>query len=312
MNQEHTQPQSTLSIWWLTLRPATLWAGAAPVIVGSALAYHHKQYQMLPSIAALFGALLIQIACNLVNDYSDFEKGADTSDRLGPARAAAQGWLSVEEIKRGAYLSLILATCIGVYLIWIAGLPIFYLGVASLISAIAYTAGPWPLAYLGLGDLFVMIFFGFGAVAGTYYVQTLHWHPALWSCGWSVGAIATCILVVNNLRDHQSDQNAKKHTLAVRFGPKFARWEYTLLMLSAFIAMLKPFYDHASYCQTIESTQSSLGAYTWCIPLILLPLAIIRIRSIWRLPPSALNPLLGQTAQLELLFCLLLSLALVY
>ena len=323
-SQAIPQPTSSFLIWWKTIRPATLWAGAAPVLVGSALAYRHQKFEWLPSIVALLGALFIQIACNLVNDYSDFEKGADHAGRLGPARAAAQGWLDVQSIKRGAYICLAFAVLSGVYLVQIAGLPILYLGIASLLSAVAYTAGPWPLAYLGLGDLFVMLFFGFGAVAGTYYVQALQWHPLLWFCGWSVGAIATCILVVNNLRDRESDTQANKKTLAVRFGANFVRWEYTLLMLSAFVALcLASYYEsqmltesahvgkvnpHINPLNTIASSMS----FVWYIPLGLLPLAGMRTYKVWRLSAQDLNPLLGQTAQLELLFCLLLSLALVY
>ena len=143
-------------LWWMTIRPATLWAGAAPVFVGAALAMRHGEARPILGGLALLGSILIQIGCNLVNDYSDFERGADKEDRLGPARAAAQGWLTVDALRRAALLSLSAAGLVGAYLISVGGWPIAALGIASLIAAVAYTAGPYPLAYLGLGDLFVL------------------------------------------------------------------------------------------------------------------------------------------------------------
>ena len=239
---------------------------------------------------ALIGALLIQIACNLVNDYSDFEKGTDDETRLGPARAAAQGWLSPTQLKKGAIVSLILAALCGVYLTFIGGWPILVLGLASLISAVAYTAGPFPLAYLGLGDLFVLLFFGFGAVGGTTWLLCAEaLPPETWIAGANVGALATAILVVNNLRDRHGDARNQKNTLAVRFGASFARWEYTLLVFGALATNL-----YVAY---------SLQSWAWLCPMLLLPLAWLRVRQIWRLDGRALNPLLGQTAQLELLYC---------
>jgi len=258
-------------------------------MVGTGLAISDGQWAALPACIALIGALLIQIACNLVNDYSDFESGADTEARLGPARAAQQGWLTVSDLKRGALISLALAGLTGVYLTYVAGWPILLLGLLSLLCAVAYTAGPFPLAYLGLGDLFVLLFFGFGAVGGTYYVQALSLKPELIGWGWSVGALATAILVVNNLRDREGDARAAKRTLAVRFGPSFARLEYSALVVSA---LLWP---------------ASQGLY---LPLALSPIALWLTMRVWRLDGEALNPLLGQTALLELAFCVLSALSL--
>jgi len=273
-----------LLIWWRAIRPATLWAGAAPVMVGTGLAQRHGVSQALPALVALLGALLIQVGCNLVNDYSDFISGADDGERLGPARAAQKGWLSVEELKRGALVSLGLAGLTGVYLTYVAGWPILVLGLLSLLCAVAYTAGPFPLAYLGLGDVFVLLFFGFGAVGGTYYVQAQRLPLELLGWGWSVGVLATAILVVNNLRDRVGDALVNKRTLAVRFGATATRLQYSALTLSAFI--------WPALC----------GAW---LPLALTPVALLLCVQVWRLDGGALNPLLGRTALLELAFCLL-------
>lgn len=298
---EATARPSTMMIWWKTIRPATLWAGASPVLVGVGISVHCQiqwgQQQFLTLFLALFGALLIQIACNLVNDYSDFEKGTDDEKRLGPARAAAQGWLSSTQLKKGAVLSLSLAALCGVYLTWIGGWPILLLGIASLVSAVAYTAGPFPLAYLGLGDLFVLLFFGFGAVGGTTWLLCAEAMPSeTWVAGAAVGALATAILVVNNLRDRHGDAQNQKNTLAVRFGAVFARWEYTILIFGALAA-------NVYVAWFIQS-------WAWLCPLTLLPLAWHRVKQIWQLDGRALNPLLGQTAQLELLYCFSLTLGL--
>ena len=221
----------------------------------------------------------------MFNDYSDFETGADDEGRLGPARAAQQGWLTVTQLKRGALISLGLAALIGVYLTMVGGWSILALGVLSLLSAVAYTAGPLPLAYVGLGDLFVVLFFGFGAVGGTYIVQagelSLPTPVLMW--GWGVGALATAILVVNNLRDREGDARVGKRTLAVRFGARVARLEYTLLLTSAFV------------------WPALQGVWP---PLLLTPLAAWLTLKVWREDGAALNPLLGRTAQLELLYCL--------
>ena len=291
-------PMSRLLIWWKTIRPATLWAGAAPVMVGAALAARAEiewtTTTTLTLFMSLIGAILIQIGCNLVNDYSDFEKGTDDETRLGPARAAAQGWLSARELKRGAAMSLLLAALCGVYLTWVGGWPILALGLTSLLCAVAYTAGPLPLAYVGLGDLFVLLFFGLGAVGGTTWLLCGHSvSPEAWSAGGAVGALATAILVVNNLRDREGDARHNKRTRVVRFGATFARWEYTALVAGALL--------------TSPALALSLGSWGWLAPLLITPLALKRIHQVWTLDGAALNPLLGATAQLELLYCILLS-----
>jgi 1,4-dihydroxy-2-naphthoate octaprenyltransferase len=186
------------------------------------------------------------------------------------------------------------AALVALYLVWVAGWPLAVIAVISLVLALAYTGGPFPLAYHGLGDLFVLIFFGIVAVAGTHYVQTLHWSVlAIWA-GVAVGLIATAILVVNNLRDRHTDAVANKKTLVVRFGPAAARWEYTLCMVGAYLVPLGLW-------------SSGLVGPFWMLSWISLPLAIHQTRAIWTTDGAALNPHLGGTARVELLFALLLS-----
>ena len=293
----HVGQPGRFTIWWCAIRPATLWAGAAPVFVGAGLAAQRginwTAHTLFVLATALVGALLIQVGCNLINDYADFERGTDNDDRIGPARAAAQGWLTAQDLKRAALLSLGGAALLGGYLTWVGGWPILILGILSIICAYAYTTGPFPLAYLGLGDVFVLLFFGLGAVGGTTWLLTadLGWHDYL--TGLAVGALATAILVVNNLRDREGDADNNKRTLAVRFGARFARLEYTFAVGGAFLAVSFLAWD--------------MKSWGWATPLIIAPLAVQRIRQVWRADGADLNPLLGQTAQLELLFCLTLT-----
>lgn len=193
------------------------------------MAAHLGGFRLLPALAALVGALLIQIATNLANDYFDFMKGADTEDRVGPVRVTQAGLVSPEAVRGAMVLSLVAALAVGVYLVQVAGTPILVVGLVSLICAVAYTGGPFPLAYHGLGDLFVFVFFGLVAVSGTVYVQLLQWLPeAVWA-GAGVGAVSTALLVVNNLRDIETDRRAGKRTLAVRLGVTGTQLQYTLL-----------------------------------------------------------------------------------
>jgi 1,4-dihydroxy-2-naphthoate octaprenyltransferase len=193
-------------------------------------------FHLLPGLAVLAGALLIQIGTNLANDYFDFRKGGDTADRLGPVRVTQAGLLPPEAVLKGALAALGCASIFGLYLVYIGGLPILLVGVLSLICAIAYTGGPFPIAYHGLGEVFTLLFFGLIAVGGTYWIHagTLAWD--LLVAGGGVGALITAILVVNNLRDIETDSRAGKRTLAVRLGRRGTQIEYLILCLAAAVA----------------------------------------------------------------------------
>lgn len=250
-------PSSPLRVWVLACRPATLTAAVAPVAVGTAIAYHVTQaledvagatgttsefaraaVKPLPALATFVGAMLLQIGSNFANDVYDFEKGADNHERLGPARAVQSGWLSARQMKRAMWVVFALALLVGIYLASIAGWPIVVIGICSIVAAIAYTGGPYPLGYNGLGDLFVLVFFGFVAVLGTVYVHLLAVPWWAWIPAFGVGAAATNILVVNNLRDRVTDRAAGKRTMAVRFGRRAAEIEYLALYGVTFMVPL--------------------------------------------------------------------------
>jgi 1,4-dihydroxy-2-naphthoate octaprenyltransferase len=271
--------------WVLAARPPTLFAAVVPVLVGTACAASAGSFRPLPALAALTGALLLQIAANFANDVFDYEKGADTAERLGPLRAVQAGLLTPGSVRRGLWLTLALSLLVGVYLTVVAGPLIVAIGLASMLAAVAYTGGPYPLGYHGLGDVFVMLFFGFVAVGGTTFVQTGAFTPlSLWAAV-PVGALATAILVVNNLRDRETDARAGKRTLAVRLGERGALLEYALLIGVAYAVPLALF----------ATGRAGLAALA---PLLTLPLAAALVRSVARERGRALNPLLKRTALL--------------
>ncbi|MGW8264778.1 MAG: 1,4-dihydroxy-2-naphthoate polyprenyltransferase [Longimicrobiales bacterium] len=224
--------------WLLAARPRTLTAAAAPVLLGTGLAAGRNAFQPLPALAALFGALLIQIGTNLANDYYDHVRGGDTEERVGPIRVTQAGLIPPDRVRNAAYLVLGLALLLGFYLVWVGGWPIALIGLASLVCAVAYTGGPYPLAYHGLGDLFVFLFFGLAAVGGTVWVQTLFFGPDVLLAGAGMGAMSTAILVVNNLRDLETDALAGKNTMAVWLGHEGTKFELLLLVLMGFGAPL--------------------------------------------------------------------------
>ena len=227
--------------WILAIRPRTLSAGAAPVVAASGLAAADGVFARLPAVAALAGALLIQIATNLANDYYDFVKGGDTGERLGPVRVTQAGILPPKAVFGGMVVTLALATLVGVYLAWVAGWPVIAIGLVSMLMAICYTGGPYPLSYNGLGDVFVFVFFGLVATATTYYVQAGAWSAGAILAGAGLGAFSTAMLVVNNLRDRETDGAAGKHTLAVRFGDRFTVVQYFACLTGAAAAPVAGF-----------------------------------------------------------------------
>jgi len=281
--------------WLLAARPKTLPAAAAPVVVGTALAAFRGGFVPGPAAAALLGALLIQIATNLANDYFDFVKGADTAERVGPTRVTQAGLISPEAVRNAMLATLGAAVLVGAYLVWVGGWPIVWIGLASLVCAVAYTGGPFPLAYHALGDLFVFLFFGLIAVAGTTYVQTGVFSAEAWWAGAGIGAVSTAILVVNNLRDIDTDRRAGKRTLAVRLGRGGTRLEYTLLWLAA------------GAVPVVGQLHFGWPPLTLAAWLGVLP-ALPAIRRVWgAVEPRELIPALASTAAGLLVYALGLS-----
>ena len=271
-----------MNAWVLAARPKTLSAAVVPVMAGASLVRGPLSWPLLA--CTLLGAVLIQIATNFINDALDFKKGADTSERIGPVRVTSAGLLSAGSVMRAAYVCFAGAALCGVPLIMRAGWPLLAIGVASIVAAYAYTGGPFPLAYHGLGEVFVIVFFGVIAVGGTYYVQTLRFTPEVLIAGVAVGLLATVLIVINNLRDVNSDRASNKRTTVVRFGETFARVEIAACALLPFVAAVV------------------LGRlYT----LIALPLAVFVLVSAWRGSGRALNKSLALAGLLQWCYGLL-------
>ena len=288
---------SPLRAWCMAIRPKTLPASVAPVIIGTAAAAAHHTHAVLPAAAALAGALLLQIGVNLANDYFDFKHGIDSAERVGPVRVTQSGLISPGSVLNGMRVIFCLAALVGGYLVHSGGLPILILGVLSMASALAYSGGPWPLASHGLGDLFAFIFFGPVAVCGTYYVQALILAAIVICISVPVGLLIAAILVVNNLRDIDTDKKAGKNTLAVRIGPLWTRIEYFFLLSGAYLVpvLIRPF----------------AGSSPWIwLPFFSLPMAASVSYLVWRHSGAGLNPALGGTANLTLVFSILFSIAL--
>jgi len=284
----------SIRAWILAARPATLTAAFAPVAVGSACAWHVGGFRWDAALAALVGAFLIQIATNFANDMFDFQKGADTEERLGPTRAAQAGLLTVGQLRRGIIVTFALAIGIGIYLTWIAGPAVIVIGLASMAAGLAYTGGPFPLAYNGLGDVFVLAFFGFVAVCGTAFVQALFVPDIAWAASVPIGALATAILVVNNVRDFEGDARAGKTTLVVRFGRQGGVREYAFLLVAAYATPVFMFL---------------LGwTSAWvCLPLVTILWAARLFASVVSDRGVALNQTLAWTAKLLSLFGVLFA-----
>lgn len=289
---------SRLHAWFLACRPKTLLVSLSPVVLGAALAWHDTlTLNLLPLLAAAFGAACIQIGTNLFNDAGDFVRGTDTPDRLGPKRAAAEGWLSVGAIRLGAWLCFALAFACGLYLVQRGGWPIVAIGLASLAAGWSYTSGPKPIAYGPLGELFVFVFFGLVAVGGTYYLQTLHLTPTTLLAASLIGLHAAAVITVNNYRDLDGDARSGKNTLAVHLGRPAMQQLYTAELLLPYVLL------------AALATWEDVGALV-ALPLLSLPLALRLIRRFRQEPAGpAFNGILAATAALQLLFALLLAAA---
>jgi len=291
-------PQTKLGAWRLAARPPTLTAAIAPVAVGTGVAIAEDGFDLVPMLAALFGALCLQIGANFANDAFDFHRGADTAARLGPPRVTQTGLLSSREVFTGMWIAFAFAFIAGIYLVYVGGLPIVIAGLASIVAAIIYTGGPWPIGYHALGDVFTFAFFGVIAVVGTAYVQTGDATKLAWLASIPMGCTVTAILVVNNLRDLETDRAAKKTTLGVILGDRGTRGWYTLLVVAAYVSAL-----------ILPATASAS-------PFVLLVLASspFAIRLLRAVPGGtsgrALNPVLAQTARFDLVFGILLAVGL--
>jgi 1,4-dihydroxy-2-naphthoate polyprenyltransferase len=278
--------------WLLAARPKTLSAAIVPVLIGSALAAHEP-----PAITwwvfacALSGAVLIQIATNLINDALDFKKGADTGERLGPVRVTQAGLVSADAVMSAAYVCLMGAVLCGIPLISRGGWPMLVVGVVSIFMAYGYTGGPFPLAYHGLGELFVILFFGFIAVGGTFYVHSLQLTRSALLAGYAAGALATVLIVINNLRDVDGDRVSNKRTTVVRFGEGFARLEIAIFALTPFVAVV-----------LIAWMQNR---WSYLVTLAALPLAIVVIARVMKSRGAELNRCLALAGALQWAFGIL-------
>jgi 1,4-dihydroxy-2-naphthoate polyprenyltransferase len=282
--------------WLLAARVRTLPASIAPVLVGTALAAREGTFLWLPFLATLAVAVLLQVGANYSNDVFDFLKGADKA-RKGPQRVTQSGLVSPRGMLIGTGAVFGLAAVIGLYLVVVGGWVILAIGVFAILSALAYTAGPFPLAYHGLGDLFAFLFFGIIAVNGTYFIQTQHFTWLSLVASVPTALLVMNIITVNNLRDIDTDQAVNKNTLAVRIGDRATRIQYTLSTVLAFLIPL--------------AMALAIGNWLLSIPVLVAPIAYSLTREMWRTPRSpALNPILGKTAQLNLWFAILFSLGL--
>ncbi len=286
-----------IKYWLLAFRPKTLTAAIIPILAATALAHVHFKINWLIVACALLSAIAIQIATNLINDYIDFDKGADTHERLGPQRVTQSGVFSRQQVKMAALAMILIAVAFGAPLVYLGGWVIALIGVISLLMAYAYTGGPLPLAYVGLGDAFVILFFGVISTCGVYFLHTRSVSLDSVILGLQVGFFAAVLIAINNLRDVEQDKTVNKKTLAVRFGPGFVRAEIFFLVTGAFA--LQAYWA------------IRFGWLVALLPLILLPLAFRVVRRVAQTEPSRVyNQFLAQSAALHAGFGLILSLSL--
>lgn len=285
---------SKFQSWILASRPRTLPAAVVPVMVGSALAIYQGKFFPIYSIVALVCSLLIQIGTNFSNDLYDHLKGSDTEERKGPLRVLSSGLISVNEMKLGIFIIFSLSFLLGLYLVYSVGMVILWIGILSILAGLAYTAGPFPLAYNGLGDLFVFLFFGIVGTVGTYYLHTQQFNIIALIISFPVGALITNILIVNNYRDIEEDRIAGKKTLAVILGREFSRYEFIFFILISFFV---PFILHFEY-----------GFALWIfLPYLTLPLAITLVKMLFAYTGTQLNKTLELTAKFSAIYGFLFS-----
>ena len=287
-----------LRVWMMAIRPPTLTAAVVPVLVGTAVAVHHGVRAPLAALAALVGALALQAGANLANDLSDFRRGADTEERLGPIRVTQRGLLTERQVAKGVIVFFVIATLAGLYLTYLGGWPIVAIGLASMLAAVTYAGGPWPFGYRGLGEVFVFIFFGVVAVAGTYYVQTGQVTWDVLAASVPVALTVTAILVVNNVRDIDTDRVAGKYTLAVYLGRRLARTELVVVVGGAYVA---------AAALWLLGHFSGWVLLSWLsLPAAVLPVSVV----LGRTDGPPLNAALRAMARLHLIFGLLLAIGL--
>lgn len=289
---------NSLKAWILAIRPKTLTAASIPVMLGCALAYVYGHFQLIPATLCFLFAFLMQIDANFINDLYDFLKGTDREDRLGPERACAQGWITVRAMKAGIILTTLAAGVTGLCLLGYGGWKMIPVGVACIVFAFLYTAGPYPLAYHGWGDVLVLIFFGFVPVGCTFYVMAHGWNLSVTFASIACGLVIDTLLMVNNYRDREQDAVSGKRTLIVRLGARAGLILYFLLGLSACWCCF--------YFITIGKIYAALLPQVYLIPHILTTQRMARINR-----GKALNQILGETSRNMLIFGMLLTLGLV-
>jgi 1,4-dihydroxy-2-naphthoate octaprenyltransferase len=293
-----THAPSGVRIWLMAARVRTLPAAVAPVLVGTSLAGFQDVFHPLRFIAALIGAIFIQVGTNLSNDYSDARRGADTEDRLGPVRVTAGGLVPPQRVLLATYLSFGIAVLAGIYLIVVAGWQLLLVGAASILAGVLYTGGPRPYGYEGLGEVFVFLFFGIVAVAGSYFVQVKHLDWEAFALAVPVGLLASGILVVNNVRDIDTDRRAGKRTLAVRLGRARTRTLFAAMVYLAYPLAL------------VTWLFGPLGGWL-VLPWLTIPIAAAVVRTVRNHTDGpTLNGALARTGQLQLAFCVCLSVGL--
>jgi 1,4-dihydroxy-2-naphthoate polyprenyltransferase len=286
---------TSLRIWLMAARVRTLPASIAPVLVGTSLAVQRGVFRPGAFVAALLGSILIQVGTNLANDYSDARRGADAEDRVGPVRVTAGGLVPPRQVLIATYVTFGLAVLCGLYLVAVAGIELLIVGIASIAAGVLYTGGPKPYGYEGLGEVFVFLFFGVVAVAGSAFAQLESWPWEAFVLAVPVGLLAAAILVVNNVRDMDSDKRAGKRTLAVRLGRERGRLIFALMVYGAYVVAPLPW------------LAGSLSPWL-LLPWLTLPLAVRLVRTVREHADGpTLNEVLAETGMLQLAFCLLLS-----